>query len=417
MASTTTETISGGNKTESPRIAIVGAGPGGLVLARLLHLANIPLALYEAEPSRTSREQGGSLDLHEESGQLAMHAAGLYSEWKKIARSEGEDMRAADKHGKLFMEHVGTQGHNRPEVDRIQLRGLLLDSLPEGAIQWGHKVRSITPSNDGNGKHEVHLETVSGTRTETFDLVVGADGAWSKVRPLLSDIKPQYSTISSLDTRIRSVDTLHPAISRLVGQGTYFAFSDKKGLVGQRNGDGSIRTYIMLQKPETWLKDVGVDWSDAVATKKYMLEEEYKDWNDELKGLITHANPDIVARPFYMLPTDFSWTSKRGLTLLGDAAHLMTPFAGEGVNLAMVDAMYLSKAIVKASTEDEHTELFDAIKEYEETMLERSHEKMEETWRNLELFFKPDAPKEFVQNFEEMMAAHGPPPEVPKAYS
>ncbi|CAD6575013.1 MAG: hypothetical protein ASARMPREDX12_007062 [Alectoria sarmentosa] len=404
--------------TPSPRIAIIGAGPGGLVLARLLHLANIPSALYEAEPSRTSREQGGSLDLHEESGQLALHAAGLYSEWKKIARSEGEDMRVADKHGKLFMEEVDTQGrNNRPEVDRIQLRGLLLDSLPEDTIQWGHKVRSISPSGSDDGKHEVHLETASGTRMEIFDLVVGADGAWSKVRPLLSDTKPHYSTISCLDTRIRSVDTLHPAISKLVGQGAYFAFSDRKGLVGQRNGDGSIRTYIMLQKPDTWLKDVGVDWSDAVATKTYMLEEEFKDWNEELKGLITHANPDIVARPFYMLPTDFSWTSKPGLTILGDAAHLMTPFAGEGVNLAMADAMDLSKAIVKASTEGENTELFDAIKDFEKTMLERSHEKMEETWRNLELFFKPDAPREFVQAFEEMMAAHGPPPEVPKGYS
>lgn len=413
MASTTRKTT-----TTSSRIAIVGAGPGGLVLARLLHLANIPFTLYEGEPSRTSREQGGSLDLHEESGQLALHAAGLHSEWRKFARSEGEDMRVADKHGKLFMEEVDTHGRsNRPEVDRIQLRGLLLDSLPEGTIQWGHKIRSISPSNDGDGKHEVHFETSSGTRTETFDLVVGADGAWSKVRPLLSDTKPLYSTISCLDTRIRSVDTLYPAISELVGGGVYMALSDRKGLVGQRNGDGSIRTYIMLQKPETWLKDVGVDWSDPMAAKKYMLEEEYQDWSDELRGLITHANPDIVARPFYMLPTDFSWTSKQGLTLLGDAAHLMTPFAGEGVNLAMVDAMDLSKAIVKASAEEEKAELFDAIKKYEKTMLERSHEKMEETWRNLELFFKPDAPKEFVQCFEEMMAAYGPPPEVPKGYS
>lgn len=412
MASTTTTTT-----TTPPRIAIVGAGPGGLVLARLLHLANVPFVLYEAEPSRTSREQGGSLDLHEESGQLALHAAGLYSEFTKIARSEGEEMRCADKYGKLYMEDLDSEGRNRPEVDRIQLRGVLLDSLPEGVIQWGHKVRSLSPSSQGNGKHEIGLETASGTRTETFDLVVGADGAWSKVRALISDIKPQYSTVSSLDSRIRSVDTLFPAISKLVGQGTYFAFSDKKGLVAQRNGDGSIRTYIMVQKPETWLKNVGVDWSDAIAAKSYMLDEEFKDWSEDLKCLIAHADPDIIARPFYMLPTDFSWTSKQGLTLLGDAAHLMTPFAGEGVNLAMVDAVDLSKAIVKSTSGDDTVELFDAIKDFEKTMLERSHEKMEETWRNLELFFQPDAPKEFVQAFEEMMAAHGPPPDVPKAYS
>ena len=413
MASTT-ETAT----AMSPRIAIIGAGPGGLVLARLLHLATVRFALYEAEPSRTSREQGGSLDLHEESGQLALHAAGLYSEWKKFARSEGEEMRVADKHGKLFMEEGDSVGGTRPEVDRIKLRGLLLDSLPEGVIRWGHKVRSISPSSQDSGKHDVYIETATGARTETFDLVVGADGAWSKVRPLLSDIKPHYSKISCLDTRIRSVDSLHPEISGLVGQGAYLAFSDGKGIVAQRNGDGSIRTYIMLQKPETWLKDVGVDWSDAHEAKKFLLEEEYKDWSDELKPLIIRADPDIVARPFYMLPTDFSWASKRGLTLLGDAAHLMTPFAGEGVNQAMLDALDLSRAIVNAHSGDIGIAgLYDGVREFEKTMLERSHEKMEETWRNLELFFKPDAPREFVQAFEEMMAAHGPPPEVPKGYS
>ena len=403
-------------RATTPRIAIIGAGPGGLVLARLLHLANIPSTLYEAEPSRTSREQGGSLDLHEESGQLAIHAAGLYPEWKKIARSEGEDMRVADKHGKLFLEEIGGEDRNRPEVDRIQLRGLLLDSLPEGAVQWGHKVRSISPSSDGIGNQEVHLETASGTHAETFDLVVGADGAWSKIRPLLSDTKPHYSTISCLDTRIRSVDTLQPTISKFVGPGLYMATSDQKALVAQRNGDGSIRTYVMLQRPENWLKEVGVDWSDAQAAKNFMLEQEYKDWSDELKGLIVHADADIVARPFYMLPTDFSWASKRGLTLLGDAAHLMTPFAGEGVNLAMLDALDLSKAIVKGCT-GENVEFFAEIAKFERIMLERSHEKMKETWQNLTLLFKPEGPREFVQSFQEAMAAHGPPPEVPMGYS
>ena len=399
--------------TTALRVAIVGAGPGGLTLARLLHIANIPFVLYEAEPSRTSRMQGGTLDLRPESGQLALHAAALYSQWKRIARSEGEAMRVADKYGKLFVEVADDlQSNNKPEVDRLQLRAIFLDSLPAGALQWGHKVRSISPSNEGDGKHELRLETASGTRTEVFDLVIGADGAWSKVRPLLSDIKPHYSTISCLDTRIRSVDTLHPAISKLVGRGTYSAFSDTKGLVGQRNGDGSIHTYVCLQKPETWLKDVGVDWSDPVAAKKFLLEGEFKDWADELKDLIIHADPDIVARPFYMHPPDFSWTSRQGLTLLGDAAHLMTPFAGEGVNVAMYDALELSKAIVEASTGKGSTELFDAIKRYEKIMLERGHESMEETWRNLQLFFSPTAPKELAQMIQELMAGHGPPPEV-----
>lgn len=228
-----------------PTIAIVGAGPGGLLLARLLDLSSIPFTLYEGEPHRYSREQGGSLDLHEESGQLALIGAQLIDEFRKIARSEGEDMRIADKTGHLHWEEVDTEGHNRPEVDRIQLRGILLDSLPENAISWGSKVRSITSA--GGEKYEIYIETASAPKTQTFDLVVGADGAWSKVRPLLSSTKPQYSTMSCLECRIRNVDTRFPHVSKIVGKGTYFAFSDYKGLIAQRNGDGSIRCSKLLR--------------------------------------------------------------------------------------------------------------------------------------------------------------------------
>lgn len=392
--------------TTTPRIAIVGAGPGGLLLSRLLHLASIPFTLYEREPHRHSREQGGSLDLHEESGQLALKEAQLIDEFRKIARAEGEDLRIADKTGHLHWEEVDTDRHGRPEVDRVLLRGLLLDSLPEDAVEWGCKVGSITPTE--GGKHDIHIEAASGSERETFDLVVGADGAWSKVRPLLSDTKPHYSTISCLDTRIHSIDTKSPHISKMVGQGSYFALSDYKGLLAQRNGDGSIRTYAMLQVGETWLKDTDVDWPDPEAAKEFLLKE-YADWDECLKDLIRHADSDITPRVLHQLPTDFAWTSKQGLTLLGDAAHLMTPFAGEGVNLAMLDGLELSKAIIHGTKSGDLTS---AVRKYEEEMMARSHEKMEETWRNLELFFQKDAPREFVKAFKEMMAQHGPPPDA-----
>ena len=399
--------------SKPPHIAIIGAGPGGLLLARLLHLSHIPFTLLEAEPHRHSRAQGGSLDLHEESGQLALQEAGLIDEFRMIARSEGEDFIVADKTGKLHMNEVDSEGHGRPEVDRIQLRGILIDSLPADAIQWGSKVRSINPTKDG--KHEIHIESTDRTkRTEIFDLVIGADGAWSRVRPLLSDTKPHYSTISCADSRIRSVDTKYPHLSKLVGRGTYSAFSDYKGIIAQRNGDGSIHIYTMLQKPENWLKEIGVDWSNAENVKDLLLGE-FKDWDNSLKDLLRHSDSDIVPRALYMLPTSFVWTSKPGLTMLGDAAHLMTPFAGEGVNLAMIDSLDLSKAIVSA-TKSACTDLPEAVKGYEETMLARSHEKMQETWKNLELFFRRDAPREFVEHFEEMMKAHGGPggPEGPE---
>ena len=331
-------------------------------------------------------------------------------------------MRVADKTGHLHWEEVDSQGGGRPEVDRIQLRGILLDSLPENAIQWGSKVRSITPAKE-DGKYEIHIDAPSGNvRTEPYDLIIGADGAWSRVRPLLAPTKPHYSSISCLDTRIRSIDTKYPRLSALVGQGTYFAFSDHKGLIAQRNGDGSVRTYIMLQVAESWLTDVNVDWSNPDAAKEFLLEKEYADWHDTLKDLIRHADPDITPRALYALPATFTWPSQPGLTILGDAAHLMTPFAGEGVNLALLDALELAKAIINNNNNNNNTttittttaekkngnDLAGAVRAYEEVMMERGREKMAETERNLRLLFEgDDAPRGFVRAFEDMMAMYG----------
>lgn len=389
-----------------PRIAIIGAGPGGLTLARLLHVKQIPFTLYEREPHRDSRSQGGCLDLHAESGQLALREAGLFKQFEAIARSEGEAMVVVDRTGKKYMSEVNPGGGDRPEVDRVQLRSILLDSLPAEAVQWGNSIRSVERRE--NGTVEVQLEGPSGTQSQLFDLVVGADGAWSRVRPLLTDTKPHYSTISALSLRIGDVDSRHPNVGKLVGQGMYMALAHGKGLIAQRNGDNSIRVYAMFRCHEHWLADSGVGFSNEAMAKDF-LSKNFNDFAPPLKDLFLKADPDIVARPMYMFPTDHTWKHQPGVTLLGDAAHLMTPFAGEGVNLAMTDALEISNAVERAAKDGN---LNEAISAYEKTMYERSHKSMKETWQNLELFFMEDAPKTFVQEFERMMAQGGGPPEI-----
>ena len=198
-----------------------------------------------------------------------------------------------------------------------------------------------------------------------FDLVIGADGAWSKVRQLLTDVKPYYSGVSMIEVRFGDVDKKQPEVTKLVGRGSMIALGSNQGHLAQRNGDGSIRNYISLKVPEDYLKECGIDFSDSKEARAKLLEV-FKDWDSSFNKLIELCDDDIIPRSLYMLPVGHTWVNKPGLTSLGDAAHLMTPFAGEGVNLALIDALELSEAIVKNIDN-----LNDGIVKYQKKMCER----------------------------------------------
>ncbi len=370
-------------------ITIIGAGLGGLTLASILHRHGIDATIYELEASPTIRRQGSILDMHEESGQLALRRAGLFEEFRKVVIPSGDEMRILDKTGTVRLQDSGDD--TRPEVDRGILRNLLLQSLPANCIHWGSKVSTVVKRE--GGIHEVRL--ASG-ETFTTALLIGADGAWSKVRPLLSDAPPVYLGVSFVETYLLDAEVRHPESIALVGRGSMFALSDEKGLITHCDGDGQLTVYIALKTPDQWVTSSGIDFRNTEAAKLQLLNS-FADWDDRLRALIAESDTELIPRPIYSLPVGHRWERIPGVTLLGDTAHLMSPFAGEGANLAMLDGAELAEALLAHSNDVET-----ALASYEDAAFPRSEAAAAEANHNLSISFRPDAP----QGMLDLMAQH-----------
>src|ERR1700733_10925790 len=342
----------------SMHVAIVGAGLGGLTLARVLHVHGIAATIYEAEASAGARTQGGLLDIHDYNGQLALKAAGLFDEFVRIILPGAEAQRVLDKDGNVLLDEPDKGNGGRPEVHRGDLRRILLDSLPADTIRWGHKLRAVSPLGGGR-----HVLTFADGSTVPTDLLVGADGAWSRLRPLLSEAKPAYVGTSFIETYLFDSDNRYKASAEAFGGCTLMAIAPGKGILGHREAEGALHAYVALNKPEDWM--ARIDFTDKAAALA-RIAEEFDGWAPELTALITDSETDPVPRPIHALPIEHRWDRVPGVTLLGDAAHLNPP-DGEGANLAMFDGAELGKAI-SANPGDVET----ALLAYEKALFPRS---------------------------------------------
>ncbi|MFE0179884.1 FAD-dependent oxidoreductase [Streptomyces olivaceus] len=344
------------------RISIIGAGPGGLTCARVLRQHGIAATVYDREPDAASRDQGGSLDLHEEDGQLALREAGLLAEFFALARTESQEERRIDPAGRLLGHRLPDEGETaRPEIDRGQLRDMLLRSLDEGAVRWGRTLASV----GGPAEGPRTLTFTDGSTVET-DLVIGADGAFSRVRAAVSAAVPRYTGVGFLEAWFDDMEVAHPELSALVGKGSAHVSDGERGLFAQRSSGGHLRVYLMRRVPADWLAEGGLRPDDTDRIRARLLGE-YAGWAPELLRMITDNDGPYVDRPLFALPVPHIWPHAPGLTLLGDAAHLMPPL-GAGVNLAMLDAAELALALAGSATVE------DAVRGYEEVMLPRSAE-------------------------------------------
>ncbi|MEU9567712.1 NAD(P)/FAD-dependent oxidoreductase [Streptomyces sp. NPDC048161] len=368
-------------------ITIIGAGLGGLTLARVLHVHGIPSTVYEAETSPTARMQGGLLDIHDYNGQLALQAAGLIDAFRGLILEGRQAMRVLDRDGTVLLDKADDGTGGRPEVQRGELRRILLDSLPADTVRWGHKVSSTRAL--GEGRHEV---TFTDGSTTVTSLLVGADGAWSRVRPLLSTAAPEYADTSVVETYLFHADTRHPAAAKAVGGGSMIVPARGREIFAHRESGDTLHAYVGLAKPQEWFD--AIDFTDAAAATQ-RIAKEFDDWAPELTALITESDTVPVLRPRFALPTGHRWDRVPGVTLLGDAAHLSVS-NGEGANLAMYDGAELGKAIAAHPDDVER-----ALTVYEQIMFPRSTEAAADGMQLNELLFGDDAPHSLIAAFIE----------------
>jgi 2-polyprenyl-6-methoxyphenol hydroxylase-like FAD-dependent oxidoreductase len=344
------------------RITVIGAGPGGLTCARILQQHGIAVTVYDRDPGPDARNQGGSLDLHADNGQIALREAGLLDEFFRLARPEGQEMRMLSPAGEVILQALPEADDLfKPEIDRGQLRTLLLDSLQPGTVRWGHGLERV--SGDDDGPRQLHF--TDGTTVET-DLVIGADGAHSRVRPAVSAAVPGHTGMSFVEAWFSDVENRHPELAEMVGQGGAMAADGDHGVFAQRNSGDHIRVYLIRRAPIDWLSANGLTAGDTDGIRALLLRE-YAGWSPSMLKMITENEGAYVDRPILALPVPHTWDHNPTVTLLGDAAHLMPPL-GVGVNLAMLDASELALALANAATVD------DALRVYEKTMLPRSIE-------------------------------------------
>ncbi|KAK0702435.1 hypothetical protein B0T21DRAFT_378611 [Apiosordaria backusii] len=345
----------------TPKIAIIGAGPCGLTLARLLECKGITdYIVYERDEGPDANRAGGSLDIHPETGQHALRQAGLIDKFKEYARYADTAFAIGDKDGNKILQ-MG-EGRDAPEIDRAELRKILLDAVPKHKIKWGHVLKEVTFGHD----HKPLLHFSDGQTQSDVRLVVGADGAWSKVRRAITEAAPRYSGKTYLEGRIRRDNPFYETMAGDFGAGMYLTIGDEMITITQRQGDASYRIYFGLQTPEGFFRTL--DLHNVEATRDMLLSAKcYGDWAERYKDLIRHAT-DFWAWSLYALSKeDMNWESVSGVTLCGDAAHVTIP-NGEGVNLAMTDALELATSIAQHGVEH----MDKAVKQYEEEMFPRA---------------------------------------------
>jgi 2-polyprenyl-6-methoxyphenol hydroxylase-like FAD-dependent oxidoreductase len=380
------------------KIAIAGGGPGGLTLARLLQQSGAQVSVYERDQSRNARVQGSALDLHEDSGLAALEAAGLMKAFWANHRPDLESLRLTDAKGKVLHEHLRPMSGpgKRPEIERGPLRDLLLDSLQPGTVQWDSKLESSEVQGE-----QVFLRFANG-QTSLADIAIGSDGANSRMRELVTPVQPQYVGVSLLEALVPAAKHAIPELWELLGGSALIALGGERTIGMGTKPDGSLLVYAGLKTDDPVARQ-SLEKAIAPDERVKWFHANFQGWSDLWEPLFREA-VSMVWRPLLVCPMDEPWTPKANVTLIGDAAHVMPPYAGEGVNMAMLDALVLSKFLLSQETAG------DAIAAYEAEMFSRMRSMTADTMVNTEMFYAPNACERVVALFLSFGGGEAVPP-------
>ncbi|MGC4038294.1 MAG: NAD(P)/FAD-dependent oxidoreductase [Chitinophagaceae bacterium] len=382
---------------ENKTIVIVGGGPGGLTLARLLQNKGAIVHVYERDINKHVRVQGATLDLHKESGLAALEKAGLMDAFKANYRPGAEMMRVVDNQATIFYdEHSDKKEETfggkyfRPEIDRGPLRNLLLQSLKPGTLTWDSHFVSMEEQSDGWLLH------FKNGKSFYADIVIAADGANSKIRPYITDIQPFYSGVTAIEGNIHNSAVVTPVIHQLLKGGKIFAYGNGQVLIVSSKGEGDLTFYASFRADEKWATSNHIDYSDKSQVAAW-FKKNFSKWSNSWDEFFENSIVPFTPRPIYCMPLDQRWETKSNLTMLGDAAHLMPPFAGEGVNMAMLDALELSESL----TSEKFTTIEDSISSYEIQMCKRAAEAAKGSLANTEWMHSENALATMLEMFNQ----------------
>lgn len=351
------------------KVAIIGAGPVGLTFAKLLQQEGIHVSVYERDMNENARIKGGTLDLLKDMGQKVFEKAGLLKAYFNNARFTAR--RITDTAGNVIQTIPSS---DNPEIDRNDLRKIILQSLKPETVVWNRKFISLEEQG------EIFLIHFENDISETADLIVGANGIMSNLRKRITDIPAKYTGTITITGEIFAYGKRCPGFKKLCEEDKIIARNEHIFFLSQPKNNGDLYYYVCFRKPESWVKESNLHFNDNKQISGF-LNDLFAEWNTAYKELFT-ATDEFTLLPMRQVPLE-NWRPHKHITLIGDAAHGMPPYAGVGVNTGLLDAFYLAENLTNGKFENIQAGLND----YEERMFEYASEAQQQTAMNEKQLF------------------------------